>query len=307
MSNKQIIGGLIAFIVVLLGAGGYFVKTFLSEDMPQKTNNITMLTLPKAPRTPEKEPPPKQEPPREIQEKRESTDQEKGEIVDSGPRDEPQRAESNTAPASVEVTRNPDPVPAGVTHGSAPAVGESSDNTPAGDRLGLDTEGTAGSDAFGLVARKGGRSIIAGKPGPGKVEGSESAHIGAVGAGKAGGSGSQSVKLGGRAGKVREVAFDQSALLDKFGWYTQIVKAEISKKIQRHLDETSGIPRGKYQTVVRVSLDSTGAVVQCGIVDSSGNHEMDEIVMRFLAGITISELPPEGMPRTIIIRITSQS
>ncbi len=306
MSNKQIIGGLIAFMVFLLGAGGYFVKTFLSEDMPQKTNSITMLTLAKPPRTLEKEPP-KQEPPREIREKRESTDQEKGEIVDSGPSNEPERTEPSTAPASVEVAHDSPPLPAGITQNSAPTVGEPLDNTPAGDRLGLDTEGTTGSDAFGLVARKGGRSIIAGKPGPENVEGSKSANVGAVGAGKAVGSGSQSVKLGGRAGKVREGAFDQSALLDKYGWYTQIVKAEISKKIQSHLDEARGIPRGKYQTVVRVSLDSTGAVVQCGIIDSSGNHEMDEIVMRYLTDIKISELPPEGMPRTIIIRITSQS
>jgi protein TonB len=38
-------------------------------------------------------------------------------------------------------------------------------NEPAGDQLGVDAEGGAGSDAFGLAARKGGRSLLGGTPG----------------------------------------------------------------------------------------------------------------------------------------------
>lgn len=36
-----------------------------------------------------------------------------------------------------------------------------SDEPPPGEQLGLDAEGTAGSDGFGLVARKGGRDLLA--------------------------------------------------------------------------------------------------------------------------------------------------
>jgi protein TonB len=38
---------------------------------------------------------------------------------------------------------------------------EVSNDPPAGDRLGLDAEGGAGSDAFGLVGNKGGRGLLA--------------------------------------------------------------------------------------------------------------------------------------------------
>jgi TonB family protein len=125
-----------------------------------------------------------------------------------------------------------------------------------------------------LVGRKGGRSILAGGGGSGR-----------------GG--------GGGSGKL--------SLMDKFGWYTQIVRTEISKEIRKHLDENSGIPRGKLRTVLRISLDSTGAVVQWRIIGSSGNYEMDEAVKQSIGDIRINEPPPEGMPRTMIIRVTEQS
>jgi TonB family protein len=38
------------------------------------------------------------------------------------------------------------------------------DDTPAGKDLGLDADGSAGSDGFGLVGKKGGRALIGGKP-----------------------------------------------------------------------------------------------------------------------------------------------
>lgn len=44
-------------------------------------------------------------------------------------------------------------------------VSENTDDTPAGEDLGLDAEGTAGSDGFGLVGKKGGRSITLGDSG----------------------------------------------------------------------------------------------------------------------------------------------
>jgi TonB family protein len=49
----------------------------------------------------------------------------------------------------------PDPV-------ETPEAGDEADDAPPGDQLGLDADGSAGGDAFGLAARKGGRSLIGG-------------------------------------------------------------------------------------------------------------------------------------------------
>ena len=97
------------------------------------------------------------------------------------------------------------------------------------------------------------------------------------------------------------------SLLSKFGWYTQIVETEIRKKVMKHLDENGGIPRGKLQAVVQVSVNSAGSIVKYKIIGSSGNHKMDEAVNQSIGDIKISEPPPDGMPRTMSIRVTSQS
>jgi TonB family protein len=275
MSDKLIVGGFVGLMIVLLGVGGYIIRTVLSDESPRKKSSVATVTMLKPPPITVKEKPPEPEPAKEIRRKEEIKDQEKGETIDSGPTKEVQHMDN---------------VPARDTPGLVnPPAGEVSDNTPAGDRLGLDAEGKAGSDAFGLVARKGGRSILAGG-GSGTAGGSESGRIGGSGSGRIGGTGS---------GKL--------SLLNKFGWYTQIVKTEISKKVQKQLDEKAGFPRGKLQTVVRISVNSTGTVVQSQIIDSSGNHEMDEAVKQSIGDIRISEPPPEGMPRTMIIRVTSHS
>ncbi len=146
--------------------------------------------------------------------------------------------------------------------------GPDKDNTPAGDNLGLDAEGTAGGDAFGLVGKKGGRSLLAGEGGTGGM------------------------------GRL--------SLLVKFAGYTHTVEAEIRKRVMKRLDQDGGIPKGKLQAGVRISLDGSGAVVDFKIMGSSGNHKMDEAVKQALADTKLSDPPPDGMPRTMIIKITSQ-
>jgi TonB family protein len=74
----------------------------------------------------------------------------------------------------------------------------------------------------------------------------------------------------------------------------------------KRLNENGGIPKGKLQAVVRVSVDGDGAVVAYRIVGSSGNHRMDDAVEQSLGYLKISEPPPDGMPRTMDIKITSQ-
>ena len=142
------------------------------------------------------------------------------------------------------------------------------DDTPAGENLGVDAEGTAGGDAFGLVGKKGGRSLLAG----------------------GGGSGGNGL--------------ERLSLLSKYAFYTQVVEAEIRKAVLKHLDENGGEPKGKLQAVVRISLDEKGSVVNFRIVGSSGNTRMDEAVNQTISKTRISEPPPDGMPRTMTIRIS---
>ena len=146
--------------------------------------------------------------------------------------------------------------------------GPDDDKAPAGDNLGVDAEGTAGGDAFGLVGKKGGRSILAG---------------------------------GGGSGGMGRLS-----LLVKFAGYAHITEAEIRKKVMKQLDESGGIPKGKLQAGVRVRVDSSGAIIDFKIIGSSGNHKMDDAVQQALADTKLSEPPPDGMPRTMIIKITSQ-
>lgn len=238
MSEKQINKtssvslGLIAVLIVFLGAAVYVIKIVLADDGQRKKSSIAIVTLLKPP------PPPqiKEKPPEPEQVKM----QKKEDIIDPL-----QQVDKDNKPA-----------------------GEP-DNAPAGDKLGLDAEGSAGGDAFGLVGKKGGRSLIAG------------------GGGNGGGMG-------------------RLSLLTKFAGYSHIVEAEIRKKVIKRLDEYGGIPKGKLQAVARISLDSSGSVKGYKIIGSSGNHKMDEAVELSLAEIKISEPPPDGMPRTMTIKISSQ-
>jgi len=219
--------GLVIVMVAVLGAGVYFVKSVLSEKSPRKRNSFTVVTLLKPP-----PPPPVEKPPEpkieEIQ---------KEEII--APE---QEAAEPEAPSAEQ------------------------DDAPAGDKLGVDAEGAAGSDAFGLVGKKGGRSLLAGD--------------------------------GGGLGKL--------TLLTRFAEYSQIVESEIRKKVRKRLDEEGGIPKGNHQVIARVSVDGNGAVVDFKIVGSSGDHKIDEAVRDSVGKVQISSPPPDGMPRTMVIRITSK-
>jgi TonB family protein len=140
------------------------------------------------------------------------------------------------------------------------------DNAPAGSNLGVDAEGTAGSDAFGLVANKGGRSLLAGGGGSG---------IGNL------------------------------SLMTKHAGYIQSVESELHKRVKKHLDDEGWFPKGKLQTIVRISIDARGNIVQFSIIGSSGNHKMDEAVKLTLRDLKISP-PPENKFTTLSVKVNSQ-
>lgn len=99
------------------------VKALISDDGSKRRRQIQMVTLLKPP------PPPKieEKPPEpEIEKEEELIEPEPEEVVPEEQNDAPQ------------------------------------DDATAGDDLGVDADGTAGSDAFGLVGKKGGRALLAG-------------------------------------------------------------------------------------------------------------------------------------------------
>jgi TonB family protein len=141
---------------------------------------------------------------------------------------------------------------------------QSQNKNPPGQDLGVDAEGTAGSDGFGLVGRKGGRALIGG-----------------------GGGGSGS-------------------LTGQYAWYTHIVQEEIKKTVRERLEKIGGIPKGKLQIVVKIELNQQGKIIQCSIDGSSGNEAADQAVKDALTMVRVSEPPPDGMPRAMKLRISSQ-
>ncbi len=210
---------------------GFVVKVFLSDDGGKK-KALYQVTLIKPPPPEDKVKPPEPEPQKETP---------KESIPDPTEMPEPQ-AQNQDQP--------PDNAP------------------PAGADLGVEGDGAAGSDGFGLVAK-------------GKGKGRD-------------------ITLGGGGGNNR------LALLTKYGWYTSKMQEEIKRQMRRVLDQNGGIPKGKFQTTVKILLDPRGAIVKFQIVASSGNDKVDEALKASLPGFKISQPPPDGMPSGMTVRIISQ-
>jgi len=151
----------------------------------------------------------------------------------------------------------------------APQQNQQDDSPPPGQDLGVDAEGGAGGDGFGLVGKKGGRAITLG-----------------------GGGGGNGV--------------NRLSLLTKYGSYISKIQGEVKQRMHKQLDQEGGSPKGKYQATVHLLLDGQGVILKFRIIDSSGNDKIDDAIKVALSGLRISQPPPEGMPRTMTVRISSQ-
>ena len=219
--------------LAFLMAIGFLVKVVMTDSGPRQKQQISTVTLLKPP--PDvKEKPPEPEVQKEI------------------PKD------TMVAPAEMPQPQN--------------QAQEQQDAPPAGADLGVEGDGAAGSDGFGLSAKKrgSGRDITLG--------------------GGGGGSG----------------GMNRLALLTKYGWYTSKVQEEIKKQMRKLLDQDGGVPKGKFQATIKIQLDAKGAVVKYQLVASSGNDKMDEALKSSLPGFKISQPPPDGMPSGMTVRIVSQ-
>ena len=215
-------------VAVFLAGVGFVAHLLLSGSSPRKKEKIQVVKLLKPPPPPEQKPP-EPEVPKEAP---------KQQVVEDIP--QPRDAPQNDQPP---------------------------DNTPAGQDLGVDAEGGAGSDGFGLVGKKGGRGITLG---------------------------------GGGSGVSR------MSLLAKYGWYTKKVEKELWRQVKQILDKDGGIPKGKHQMTVHLELNGRGDIVRFRIVGPSGNDMIDKAVKSTLPSLKISEPPPAGMPSGMTLRIAAQ-
>jgi len=150
-------------------------------------------------------------------------------------------------------------------------AGPKGDDKPAPEGpLGLEGEGGAGADGFGLVGRgKGGRDVTT---------------LG-TGFGRGGG--------------------DQASLARRYGWYTRIVGEELNKLVRKRLEENGGMPKGTAEVEVWIEMDEQGNIADYRIIRSSGNKAMDEAV-KALKYARISRPLPKGIYTGMNYKITSR-
>jgi protein TonB len=129
------------------------------------------------------------------------------------------------------------------------------DEPPPAANLGLDAEGGAGGDAFGLVGRKGGRDLI--------------------------GSGGNAVS-----------------------WYATMVSKEIMEK----LGSIAGAHKRPYKVAARVWLRDDGTVERIKLIQSTGDHEQDEVIEG--SGSTMGRMeqaPPAEWANPMTVQLVSHS
>jgi protein TonB len=144
------------------------------------------------------------------------------------------------------------------------------DDKPAAEGpLGVEGEGGAGSDAFGLVGRgKGGREITT------------------LGSGPAG-------TIGG----------DRASAMKKYGGYYRLLREEMQKGINKRLEGEKAIPKGRLEILVWLSIEDGGGISEYRVTRSSGSEAMDEAVREYLSHARM-QAPPPGMPRDVSVRFT---
>lgn len=141
---------------------------------------------------------------------------------------------------------------------------------PPGPALGLDAAGGAGSDSFGLAARKGGADLIGG------------AGVGA---------GSGTIVGGGVPASTR------------FAWYGALVQESIQDAVSR--DKTLGT--ADYRVQVHVWINGSGVVSRVELVGSTGDATLDGALQQALRNLRpLREGAPGDMPQPIKLRITAR-
>ncbi len=94
--------------------------------------------------------------------------------------------------------------------------------------------------------------------------------------------------------------------MGQYAWYARIIQDEIRDAVQKHLSQNGGIPKGRLETVVKIVLDDKGSIIRFEIMNSSGDHKMDDALKSTVKGMMISQRPPEGMPHALSLKVSTQ-
>jgi len=139
-----------------------------------------------------------------------------------------------------------------------PEAAKSAESPP--DRpLGLDADGSGGSDGFGLAANRGGRDITT------------------IGGGGGGGA------LG--------------------RYYTGLLQRNFFEALAR----SRKVPLNEFSVVVRVWLSDTGSVARAQVVDSTGDAQLDALIVSTLSELApLREVPPPHL-REVKLRLNRRS
>jgi TonB family protein len=92
----------------------------------------------------------------------------------------------------------------------------------------------------------------------------------------------------------------------KYGWYAQIVQDDIRSRLQKLMEQDGGLPKEKSNAIVKVVLNERGMVVEYRIMNPSGIERFDRAIKQALERLTLRQPPPEGMPRSMNIRVSTQ-
>jgi protein TonB len=176
-------------------------------------------------------------------------------------------------PPEVKEEKIPEPEPEAKPDEPEPEPEPEAEAPPAGEDLGVDAEGGAGGDSFGLVGKKGGAGLIG------------------SGSGKGTGDGKSTIGGGGGGG---------NAIL----WYAQHVQRELASELDTALKDRAR--QTSYTAVLQVWISPNGDIERVELVNSSGTAVIDDALKAALSQIRGRfKPPPERMPQPLKIRIRS--
>lgn len=82
---------------------------------------------------------------------------------------------------------------------------------------------------------------------------------------------------------------------------------QVKSRIQQALESNARTRKAGMMIEIRVWPDATGRITRAKLANSTGDTALDALIRdEILTGLQISQLPPEGMPTPIIMRISAR-
>lgn len=89
----------------------------------------------------------------------------------------------------------------------------------------------------------------------------------------------------------------------KWGWYAAEVESSITDALRKNKKTRSA----RLRMTVRVWPDSTGRIMRAKLNESTGDPALDNAIAdEVLTGLQLKTPPPQGMPSSIVLRISAR-